>query len=113
MSDLADDPRAYLLDGAEAIGHEHWIRRTVWTPPDKRTNPPYVEDDDPTEPYGVIVVHRRPDDGKLCAGGVPWAEGVSPRWTLVSEEPLHVEPSVLCLLCGDHGFIRGGTWHPA
>lgn len=29
---------------------------------------------------------------------------------LVAEEPLHVEPSVLCGQCQDHGFIRNGKW---
>lgn len=35
------------------------------------------------------------------------------RHTLVSRDPLHVEPSILCLSCGDHGFIRDGKWVPA
>lgn len=30
--------------------------------------------------------------------------------TLVSREPLHIEPSILCPVCGDHGFIREGKW---
>lgn len=34
-------------------------------------------------------------------------------WTLVSLEPLHLEPSLLCRACGDHGFIRDGKWVPA
>jgi hypothetical protein len=33
-----------------------------------------------------------------------------PVHTLVSEDPLHVEPSILCPECGDHGFIRDGKW---
>lgn len=33
--------------------------------------------------------------------------------TLVSRDPLHVEPSILCPVCGDHGFIREGRWVPA
>ena len=32
---------------------------------------------------------------------------------LVAEDPLHVEPSILCTACGDHGFIRGGRWESA
>lgn len=32
------------------------------------------------------------------------------RHTLVSPEPLHVEASVLCPECRDHGFIRAGRW---
>lgn len=35
------------------------------------------------------------------------------RHVLHSEDPLHVEASVLCLQCQDHGWIRGGRWVPA
>jgi hypothetical protein len=35
------------------------------------------------------------------------------RWTVESLEPLTVSPSVLCLTCGLHGFIRNGQWVPA
>lgn len=34
-------------------------------------------------------------------------------WTLVSADPIHVEPSILCGNpggCGVHGFIRNGKW---
>lgn len=34
-------------------------------------------------------------------------------WDLVSEEPLTLSPSLLCLACGHHGFIRDGKWVPA
>lgn len=30
--------------------------------------------------------------------------------TLVSRDPLHIEPSILCRSCNDHGFIRDGKW---
>jgi hypothetical protein len=33
-----------------------------------------------------------------------------PIHTLVSEDPLHVEPSILCSECGDHGHLREGRW---
>lgn len=34
--------------------------------------------------------------------------------TLVSIDPLHLEPSVYWpSCCGTHGFIRGGAWTPA
>lgn len=32
---------------------------------------------------------------------------------LITKDPLHIEASVLCPACGDHGFIRGGRWVPA
>jgi hypothetical protein len=31
-------------------------------------------------------------------------------WKLCSEEPLTVEPSILCLGCQHHGFVRDGRW---
>lgn len=63
------------------------------------------------EVVGLIEAHRQAD-GEWCRGGIYWVqirEG-APIWTLVSLDPLHVEPSLLCRRCGSHGFIRGGTW---
>lgn len=34
-------------------------------------------------------------------------------WTVVSLDPLTLTPSLACRVCGDHGFIREGTWVPA
>ena len=31
-------------------------------------------------------------------------------WTVESTEPLTVSPSILCGLCGTHGFWRDGRW---
>lgn len=33
--------------------------------------------------------------------------------TLVSREPLHIEPSILCADCGTHGWVRNGEWAQA
>lgn len=30
--------------------------------------------------------------------------------SLISREPMHIEASVLCATCGDHGWIRDGKW---
>lgn len=32
---------------------------------------------------------------------------------LISREPVHIEPSILCSDCQDHGFLRDGRWEPA
>ena len=47
--------------------------------------------------------------------GVPgWAPGGVGRHTLVSREPLHLEPSVFWReCCGKHGWIRDGQWADA
>jgi hypothetical protein len=34
-------------------------------------------------------------------------------WTVESMDPLTLSPSLLCITCGHHGFIRGGKWVPA
>jgi hypothetical protein len=66
---------------------------------------------------GLVESHPGPN-GEECCGSVtfdvPEAEGISgPRWRLVSLEPLHIEPSILCRTCGHHGFIRNGRWENA
>lgn len=63
---------------------------------------------------GLIDIHHKPD-GAPCEGSIGWTEREpeSRRWTLISLDPLEVSPSLLCKLCGDHGFIRGGRWIPA
>lgn len=70
---------------------------------------------------GAIIDHPSLKDGSMCSGGIQWAgsewQDANPdkdvskgRWELHSLEPLHVEPSILCMTCGDHGFIREGKW---
>lgn len=68
-------------------------------------------------PVGFIETHPTPE-GRGCSGqvvfDVPEAEGLGgPRWQLLSLDPLHIEPSVLCRGCGHHGFVRDGRWVPA
>lgn len=66
-----------------------------------------------TEHTGALFVHRdkrTPDE--WCIGGFQWRGKTGPNWTLVSLDPLTVTPSIHCLSCGDHGFIRGGKWVP-
>ena len=55
--------------------------------------------------------------GEACAGGVYFdvpelPAGWKPlqRWTVESWNPLTLSPSVLCTLCGNHGFIRESKW---
>lgn len=65
--------------------------------------------------------HLRPD-GVECKGfisfeGGAWASAFNPGqiqvWQVQSWEPLTISPSLLCRVCGDHGFIREGRWVPA
>jgi hypothetical protein len=72
--------------------------------------------------HGVSVVLRY-IDGKLegadyvhdckITGASFLPIGLPDGWTLVSEEPLTLTPSVLCRSCGHHGFITDGKWVPA
>lgn len=73
------------------------------------------------ERAGLNDYHLRAD-GTECKGfiaidGGTWAKSFDPGqiqvWQLVSVEPLTLSPSLLCRVCGDHGFIREGKWVPA
>lgn len=53
----------------------------------------------------IFWLHRC--EGRLVLGTIDVS---TPVHTLVCEEPLHVEPSILCSQCGDHGYLREGRW---
>lgn len=63
-------------------------------------------------PCGALFVHRdKRNPSEVCIGGFQWnGGGNGPDWTLVSMQPLHVEPSIHCITCGEHGWIREGKW---
>lgn len=52
-----------------------------------------------------------PADRKVHEGC--WVAAGTGAHTLVSREPLHLEPSLLWQCCGLHGFVRNGQWIPA
>lgn len=62
---------------------------------------------------GITEWHRVPG-GDWCVGFVPF-KSYDPAhgWDVLAEEPLTLSPSLLCRLCGSHGFIRDGKWVPA
>lgn len=88
------------MDGID-IGHGVRIYWTVAEDPDVRV--------------GLIEEHDSPSG--RCAGNVFFRGRVPddchPAWTIESEDPLTLSPSILCRTCGHHGFIRGGRWVPA
>lgn len=54
-------------------------------------------------------VHHCPDHrGKNSLGRIDVTTGE--RHQLITVDPLHIEASVKCVGCGDHGFIRNGKW---
>jgi hypothetical protein len=79
---------------------------------------------DGTEPIDsaraiVGLAYRHPDaKGRGdCEGWVPfkglYMPGTDIGWDVFSISPLTLSPSLLCRICGHHGFIRGGEWLPA
>lgn len=100
------------------LGHDHTASYAQWAP-DRSINPQYVGLPD-VERWGLLVDHLRPD-GTPCVGSFATFSGPvqqqiepdRPVWTVESFEPLTLSPSLLCRLCGDHGFVRQGQWVPA
>jgi hypothetical protein len=65
---------------------------------------------------GLIHSHLK-EDGSLCSGGsilfdLPQNADFPnhAKWQVISEEPLTLSPSLLCRICGSHGWIRDGVW---
>jgi len=56
--------------------------------------------------------------GSPCGGGglfdVPETQVYAdrPKWQVESWNPLTLSQSLLCTVCGNHGFIRDGQWVP-
>lgn len=109
MTFMEDPPDIDLGDG-----HRLWF--TAWSPGPRELNPQY--EGIPPEPrYGAIIAHgptcysgatfRTPTFEALVARGFGKAEAC---WRVESWDPLTISPSLLCLTCGDHGFIRAGRW---
>jgi len=100
---------AGLPEDAVSIGENVWVQRIGAYPSG--------------EWVGVIEWHLDPA-GELCGGYVAFAgfNGLTdrgqqpverPTWTVVSLDPLTLAPSLQCLTCPHHGFIRDGKWLPA
>lgn len=52
-----------------------------------------------------------PGPGPVVKGR--WVDASTTHHTLVTRNPLHLEPSLLWRCCGTHGFVRDGIWIPA
>jgi hypothetical protein len=102
-------PELYLSTAID-LGSGHTATFVSWSP-DRELNPQYADLPD-IERVGVIV-----DTGNGCKSmamfDLPAVRQVFPDrpvWTVESWDPLTLSPSLLCKLCGDHGFIREGRW---
>jgi hypothetical protein len=87
------------------LGHGVELKFTSWADHDRA---------------GFIESHDRPDGQGRCEGGgmfdLPGVRDAFPEralWTVESWEPLTLSPSLLCRVCGNHGFVRSGIWVPA
>lgn len=47
------------------------------------------------------------------SAGARWVGMRTPLHEVLSTDPWELTPSLLCDMCGLHGFIRDGRWHPA
>lgn len=87
------------------IGHGVCIEYTAWADHPK---------------VGLIRYHPKPD-GTPCVGSgllfdLPGVHENFPSralWQVEEWEPLTISPSLLCSLCGHHGWVRSGLWVPA
>lgn len=64
----------------------------------------------------VGIAYKHPNGlGGTCEGWIAFKDRyiTGQGWTVLSDEPLTLSPSLLCKLCGHHGFIRDGKWVPA
>lgn len=62
-------------------------------------------------PIALIETHPR-DDNAPCSGVIRIGDGVE-GWMIQQESPLTLHPSIQCIVCTHHGFIREGKWVPA
>lgn len=99
--DPHDDETAVFLDDRHAYHLVYW----------PHTVSPSSDGD---VPAGITEMHQRAD-GQWCAGYVPFDRHDQPGecWTVESDDPLTLSPSLLCRECQEHGWIREGKWVPA
>ena len=99
------------------LGDDHYLRFFRWEPDDLPANRERYGMPLPcVEKAGAIVRHKTAE-GADCESAVHFdipeallMGGERNVWRVESWDPLTLSPSLLCLLCGDHGFIREGRW---
>lgn len=111
MSDDTLDDIAYI-----DLGHDVRYSFASWHP--NRELNPHTRHLPDVDRYQLLLEHQCGD--RRVANGCTLDSDVSreleptrPRWTVVSWEPLTLDPSILCLSCKLHGWIREGRWVPA
>lgn len=101
------------------IGHNHTMKFFSWAPDDLPANRERFGVPLPNVPRAGLTVSHLDKGGNECMSGI-WFDlpelkvmDERHRWKVESWEPLTISPSLLCMRCGDHGFIRSGLWVPA
>jgi hypothetical protein len=95
----------------------NWVHSPIWL--DEQNAISLVTWKNEAEPYGAIWYHASPKTGECCFGSFDWRRPdhpdfrQGPLWERGSADPLTISPSLLCLDCGAHGFIKEGRWIPA
>lgn len=86
------------------LGHDHWLRFMA------------MSDESTLTKIGAYINHHKPD-GSPCRSAIYFDSEFVRKllqgkigWKLESLQPLTVSPSILCLICQDHGYIREGKW---
>lgn len=105
-----DGPADVDLGGGRLLWFVGWS-------PDRELNPQYRGVPD-VDRWGAQYSHPDAREPSRECGGFVTFDGEAqravhpnvPKWTVESMEPLTLSPSLLCTVCGDHGFIRGGRW---
>ncbi|MDX2870522.1 hypothetical protein PV382_23415 [Streptomyces scabiei] len=70
-----------------------------------------AEEPNPTFWHWCRSLEGVPADRKVLDGC--WVAANTSDHTLLSREPLHLEPSLLWRCCGLHGWVRNGQWEDA
>lgn len=87
------------------LGHGHHIRFAV----DRQSGQRFFVDEHPSARQDGVPCAG---SGRIITPGVARQDGKA-YWTMESETPLTLSPSLLCTACGDHGWVRAGRWEPA
>ena len=97
------------------IGRNHSIQFVSWAP-DRQLNPQFAGIPDDARAGAKVYHPNLKNPAEECVSYI----GLNPAlntdhatWTVEGWEPLTISPSLLCTVCGDHGFIRQGKWVPA
>lgn len=101
---------------ARVIGPDHFYT-LIYGDPEHFPDKGWPRSPDGLLLVGIIFWHRGTED-QGCGGYVCFARGHSepdrPEWTVVSLEPLTLDPSIECKgqygCGGTHGHIRNGAW---